>query len=84
MQLNHLSFFVIPGELTEAGKQLAFLYAETKNPKTVAISDSMNKNDESKRDPEPDYFKGVYYSNLGDLAKALEQFNSCIKKDYTF
>ena len=82
--IKSLEFFVIPGELTEAGKQLAFLYAESKNPKAVAISDSMNKYDESKRDPEPDYFKGVYYSNLGDLAKALEQFNSCIKKDYTF
>ena len=82
--IKSLEFFVIPGELTEAGKQLAFLYAETKNPKAITICDSMNKYDESKRDPEPDYFKGVYYSNLGDDAKALEQFNSCIKKDYTF
>lgn len=82
--IKTLEFFVIPGELTEAGKQLAFLYAETKNPKAIAICDSMNKNDKSKRDPEPDYFKGVYYSNLGDHAKALEQFNTCIKKDYTF
>jgi tetratricopeptide (TPR) repeat protein len=82
--IKSLEFFVIPGELTEAGKQLANLYAETKNPKAIAICDSMNKYDESKKDPEPDYFKGVYYSNLGDHAKALEQFNSCIKKDYTF
>jgi len=82
--IKTLEFFIIPGELTEAGKHLAFLYAETKNPKAIAICDSMNKYDEGKRDPEPDYFKGVYYSNLGDHAKALEQFNSCIKKDYTF
>ena len=82
--IKTLEFFVIPGELTEAGKQLAFLYAETKNPKAIAICDSMNKYDEGKRDPEPDYFKGLYYYNIGDYAKALEQFNSCIKKDYTF
>ena len=82
--IKSLEFFVIPGELTEAGKQLAFLYAESKNPKTIAICDSMNKYDENKKDPEPDYFKGVYYYNIGDHAKALEQFNSCIRKDYTF
>jgi len=82
--IKTLEFFVIPGELTESGKQLAFLYAESRNPKAIAICDSMNKYDESKTDPEPDYFKGVYYSNIEDYTKALEQFNSCIKKDYTF
>ena len=82
--IKTLEFFVIPGELTEAGKQLANLYAETKNPKTIVICDSMNRYDESKKDPEPDYFKGVYYYNINDYPKALEQFNSCIKKDYTF
>ena len=82
--IKTFEFFVIPGELTEAGLQLANLYAETTNPKVLAICDSMNKNDESKRDPNPDYLKGVYYYNIGDYNKALHQFNSCIKKDYTF
>ena len=82
--IKTLEFFIIPGELTEAGLQLANLYAETRNPKTIAFCDSMNKNDESKRDPNPDYLKGVYYYNIGDHTKALELFNSCIKKDYTF
>jgi tetratricopeptide (TPR) repeat protein len=82
--IKTLEFFVIPGELTEAGLQLANLYAETKNPKAISICNSMNKNDESKRDPNPDYLKGVYYYNIGDYEKALQQFNSCIKKDYTF
>jgi tetratricopeptide (TPR) repeat protein len=82
--IKTLELFVIPGELTEAGKQLADLYAETKNPKTISICDSMNKNDASKRDPEPDYLKGVYYYNIEDYENALKQFNSCIRKDYTF
>jgi tetratricopeptide (TPR) repeat protein len=82
--IKTLEFFVIPGELTEAGLQLANLYAETKNPRTISICDSMNKNDETKRDPNPDYLKGVYYYNINDYPKALELFNSCIKKDYTF
>ena len=82
--IKTFEFFVIPGELTEAGLQLASLYAETKNPKTIAICDLMNKNDESKRDPNPDYLKGVYYYNIDDYENALKQFNSCIKKEYTF
>jgi len=82
--IKTLEFFIIPGELTEAGLQLANLYAETKNPKTIAFCDLMNKNDEGKRDPNPDYLKGVYYYNIDDYSKALEMFNSCIKKDYTF
>ncbi len=79
-----LELFVIPGELTEAGKQLANLYAETRNPKTIVVCDLMNKNDISNRDPDPDYLKGIYYYNINDYNKAIEQFNSCIKKDYTF
>ena len=82
--IKTLELFVIPGELTEAGLQLANLFAETKNPRTITICDSMNKNDKSKRDPNPDYLKGVYYYNIDDYSKALELFNSCIKKDYTF
>ena len=82
--IKTLEFFVIPGELTEAGLQLANLYAESRNPKALSICDSMNKYDESKKDPNPDYLKGVYYYNINDYDKALEQFNSCIRKDYTF
>jgi len=82
--IKTLEFFVIPGELTEAGLQLANLYAETKNPKTISICDSMIKNDEGKRDPTPDYMKGVYYYNIGDYENALKQFNSSLRKDYTF
>jgi len=82
--IKTLELFVTPGELTEAGKQLADLYAETKNPKTIAICDSMIKNDASGRDPEPDYFKGVYYFNIGDYERSISQFNASINKDYTF
>ena len=82
--IKTFELFVIPGELTEAGLQLTNLYAETKNPKALQLADAMNKNDASKRDPNPDYLKGVYYYNTGDYGKALEQFNSCLNKDYTF
>lgn len=82
--IKTLELYVIPGELTESGKQLANLYAETKDPKTIAFCNAMIKNDASGKDPEPDYFKGTYYYNIGDIDKALQQFNTCINKDYTF
>jgi len=82
--IKTLELIVTPGELTEAGLQLANLYAETKNPGTLAICDAMNKNDSAGTNPNPDYLKGVYYYNLSDYDKAIEQFNSCIRKDYTF
>jgi tetratricopeptide (TPR) repeat protein len=82
--IKTLELFVIPGELTEAGKQLAFLYAETKNPKTISICDAMNRSDASGKDPEPDYMKGVYFYNISEYDKAIQQFNSCISRDYTF
>jgi tetratricopeptide (TPR) repeat protein len=82
--IKTFELFVIPGELTEAGKQLANLYAETKDPKTIAICDLMIKNDASKKDPEPNYFKGAYYYNIGEYEKSLQQFNECINRDYTF
>ena len=82
--IKTLELFVIPGELTEAGLRLVDLYAETKNPKAISICDVMNKNDTGGHDPNPDYLKGVYYYNINELDKALVQFNSCIRKDYTF
>jgi hypothetical protein len=69
--IKTLEFFVIPGELTEAGLQLANLYAETENPRTIAFCDSMNKNDESKRDPNPDYLKGFIIIILVIIVRLL-------------
>jgi tetratricopeptide (TPR) repeat protein len=82
--IETLELIVTPGELTEAALQLANLYAETKNPKTLVICNAMNKNDPDGTNPNPDYLKGVYYYNLDDYDNALEQFNSCIRKDYNF
>ena len=82
--IKTLELFVTPGEITEAGLQLADLYAETKNPKTLSFCDALNKNDKDSHNPNPDYLKGVYYYNIDNYEKAMEQFNSCIRKDYTF
>lgn len=63
---------------------LGFKYAQTKNAKTVAFCDTMIKKDQAGLHAEPYYFKGVYYSNINDKAKALSFFDQAIQHDYNF
>ena len=63
---------------------LAFKYAQSKNPKVLQLCDSLLKKDTAERKGEPYYFKGVYYSNINDDSKALDNFNKAIQYDYTF
>jgi tetratricopeptide (TPR) repeat protein len=66
------------------GADLAFLLAETKNPKALAIADEMIKADSAQERAEPYYFKGVYYYNTGDKLRAIEFFNRAIQNDKYF
>lgn len=64
--------------------QLAFSYAEAKNPKVLSLSDSLIKADVAQRHAEPYYFKGLYYENLGNYNKAIRFFDEAIQHDYNF
>ncbi|HVG15952.1 MAG TPA: tetratricopeptide repeat protein, partial [Chitinophagaceae bacterium] len=55
----------------ELAHTLAFAYAEAKNKKALSLSDSLIKADVQKMHPEPYYFKGVYYANVGNKKEAL-------------
>lgn len=72
---------VVPDNI-ELANRLAYQYAETKNPKTVAFCDMMIKNDSMKFHAEPYYVKGVYYTNIGDKAKAIQLFDETIRHDH--
>ena len=63
---------------------LAFKYAQTKNPRTLILCDSLLRNDTNEKKAEPYYFKGVFYSNVNNKSKALDQLNKAIQNDYTF
>ncbi len=63
---------------------LALQYAETKNAKVLSLCDSLIKADSIEAHAEPYYYKGIYYSNIGDQAKALSMFDEAVKHDYTF
>jgi len=63
---------------------LAFKYAQDKNSRALVLCDSLIRNDTISKNAEPFYFKGVYYTNINEKPKALDQFNKAIENDYTF
>ena len=63
---------------------LGTLYAQTKNPKALALADALILADKSKAQKEAIFIKGLYYSYSGVKKKAMALFDSCIKLDYTF
>jgi tetratricopeptide (TPR) repeat protein len=72
-----------PGDV-DLVHQLAFEYAQAKNPKVLSLSDSLIKVDVEKRHAEPYYFKGLYYENKGDYGQAIQYFDEAIQHDYNF
>jgi tetratricopeptide (TPR) repeat protein len=68
----------------ELNYNLAYKYAESKNPKVIQLADSLARQDSLKIHAEPYYYKGLYYSNAGDKAKAISMFDEAIKHDYYF
>jgi tetratricopeptide (TPR) repeat protein len=64
--------------------RLADKYAESKNPKTITLCDSLIKKDSLSQFAEPYYFKGIYYANTNNKAKALQLFDETIKHGYNF
>jgi tetratricopeptide (TPR) repeat protein len=63
---------------------LAFKYAQAKNPRTVVLCDSLLRNDTAEKKAEPYYFKAVYFVNVNDKTRALEYFDKAIQNDYNF
>lgn len=63
---------------------LALKYAETKNNKVIALTDSLIRADSLGIHAEPYYYKGIYYATLNDKVKALSFFDQAVKHDYYF
>jgi tetratricopeptide (TPR) repeat protein len=63
---------------------LAFKYAEAKNPKVLSLCDSLQRADSLNEKGGPYYFKGLYYSNINEKAKALALFDQTIQHDYYY
>jgi tetratricopeptide (TPR) repeat protein len=65
----------------ELNYELAYKYAENKNVKVIKLCDSLIKIDSLQIHAQPHYYKGIYYSNIGDKAKALSLFDLAIVYD---
>ncbi|MEN9548178.1 MAG: hypothetical protein RIR12_769 [Bacteroidota bacterium] len=68
----------------ELNYELAFKYAETKNPAVIKLCDSLSKIDTANSHAEPAYYKGIYFANIGNNQAAIEQFNKAIQNDYYY
>lgn len=68
----------------ELSYNLAFAYAESKNPKALLLADSLMRMDTSESHAEPYYFKALYYSNTGNAKQALPLLDEAIRRDYKF
>lgn len=64
--------------------ELAYKYAENKNAKAISLCDSIIKKDSLNLHAEPYYYKGIYYSNMGDKTKAINLFDAALQHDYYF
>lgn len=58
--------------------------AEKGDPTALTLCDSLLASQEAKADAEPYYYKGVYYSQIGDLDQAIRWFDKTIQTDYKF
>ena len=61
---------------------LGTLYAFTKNPSALSVSDSLMLPGINAKN-QALFIKGLYYNSTGDKLKAIQLFDTCISLDYT-
>lgn len=64
------------------GLELAHLYAEQRNPKSLELCNYILKKDSAGLLIDPIFIKGIYYANIRQYPKAIAQFDSCILRDW--
>lgn len=63
---------------------LAYEYAEQKNPKVAALLDTLFKYDKTETVARAWYIKATYYNNIGNTAEALKYYTAANAADYNF
>ncbi len=64
--------------------ELAHLYAEKGDKTALWLCDDVLSKDSTKELTDPFFIKGIYFSNTRQDAKAVVQFDSCIRRDWKF
>lgn len=70
--------------LQSYGVALANLYAETRNNNVIPLCDELIQKDSAHELTDAIFIKGIYYTNVKQKDKALEQFENCIRHDWKF
>lgn len=63
---------------------LGILYAQTNNPKALAVADGLLLADKAGAEKEALFIKGLYYSSAGEKNKAIALFDQCLAINYSF
>ena len=63
---------------------LGSLYAQTKNPKALAVAGLLARAAGGKTEKEALFIEGLYHSYTGEKEKAISFFDQCLKMEYTF
>lgn len=71
-------------ENREINYNLAYQYAESRNPKALGLTDSLIARDSLKLFADPYYFKGLYYARINDRNKAIQWLDETIKINYNY
>jgi tetratricopeptide (TPR) repeat protein len=83
IQILEKAYSLTPYDL-DLNYALAYKYAESRNAKINSLCDSLIIKDTMRQHAEPFYYKGIYYSNINDKAKALTLFNEAILRNYYY
>jgi tetratricopeptide (TPR) repeat protein len=68
----------------ELAYDLAWDYAEAKNPQALGLTDSLIRKDSSETVARAYYVKATYYKNTGNVEEALKNYDASIGHDYNF
>jgi tetratricopeptide (TPR) repeat protein len=63
--------------------ELAYAYAEAKNKKVLALTDTLIKYDQSEKAAIAWYIKGLYFDNTGAKQEAIKNYDQAIRQNYT-
>lgn len=64
--------------------EVGFIYADMKNDSALGIASFMERSPDPLMKTNAKYLRGLYYSNIGEIQKALAAYDDCILYDYTF
>ncbi len=77
------AYALLPGN-RQLAEELAYEYAETKNPRALVLSDSLIKADSLAQHASPLYIRAMYFINTGDAASGLQWLDKTLQRDHRY